>query len=149
MKSIIVAIEFPLETRDVINVAKKYAKEFEAKLYVIHSETVESYISHSVSEDNQQFNSNLMKEYKDKFEMLMHELQEELSAENIVSECILAEGLTVDCILKTAQQVKAELIVLGSHEHGKFYHLIFGSIHDLIINKSTLPILIVPPHIKN
>ena len=47
-----------------------------------------------------------------------------------------------------AEKVKAEMIIIGSHEHGKFYHLIFGSTHNLLIKKSTIPVLTIPPHIK-
>ena len=43
---------------------------------------------------------------------------------------------------------KAEMIILGSHEHGIFYHLLMGSTHNLLIKKSEIPILIIPPHIK-
>ena len=148
MKSILVAIEFPVSSKSVLDIAKKFAREFKAKLNVMHSESVDSYINHIISEDNLTFSNNLMLEYRKKYEKLMTDLQKELVAEHIESECILVEGPTVDCILSVAKEVKAEMIILGSHEHGKFYHLLMGSTHNLLIKKSEIPILIIPPHIN-
>ena len=148
MKSIVVAIEFPIEEREVLNISKKMASEFKAKLYIVHSETVDSYINHIVMEDNLQLSNKIMEEYKDNFKKQMKDLHDELVSEKIDAECVLTEGSSVDNILKIAKEKSAEMIILGSHEHGKFYHLVFGSTHELLINKSNIPVLIIPPHIK-
>ena len=148
MKSIVVAIEFPIEEREVLNISKKMASEFKAKLYIVHSETVDSYINHIVMEDNLQLSNKIMEEYKNNFKKQMKDLHDELVSEKIDAECVLTEGSSVDNILKIAKEKSAEMIILGSHEHGKFYHLVFGSTHELLINKSNIPVLIIPPHIK-
>ncbi len=148
MKSIVVAIEFPIEEREVLNISKKMASEFKAKLYIVHSETVDSYINHIVMEDNLQLSNKIMEEYKNNFKKQMKDLHDELVSEKIDAECVLTEGSSVDNILKIAKEKSADMIILGSHEHGKFYHLVFGSTHELLINKSNIPVLIIPPHIK-
>lgn len=148
MKSIVVAIEFPIERREVLNFSKKMASEFKAKLYIVHSETVDSYINHIVMEDNLQLSNKILEEYKNSFKKQMKDLDDELVSEKIDAECVLTEGSSVDNILKIAKEKSADMIILGSHEHGKFHHLVFGSTHELLINKSTIPVLIIPPHIK-
>ncbi len=148
MKSIVVAIEFPIKRREVLNISKQMASEFKAKLYIVHSETVDSYINHIVMEDNLQLSNKILEEYKDNFKKQMKDLHDELVSEKIDAECVLTEGSSVDNILKIAKEKSAEMIILGSHEHGKFYHLVFGSTHELLINKSNIPVLIIPPHIK-
>ncbi len=67
MKSIVVAIEFPIKRREVLNISKQMASEFKAKLYIVHSETVDSYINHIVMEDNLQLSNKILEEYKDNF----------------------------------------------------------------------------------
>ncbi|MCD6177211.1 MAG: universal stress protein, partial [Candidatus Cloacimonetes bacterium] len=44
-----------------------------------------------------------------------------------------------------ADKFKADLIVIGSHKHGKFHNLLFGSIHKSLLTLSRIPVLIVPP----
>jgi nucleotide-binding universal stress UspA family protein len=56
------------------------------------------------------------------------------------------EGPTIDNILREAKEFKADLIILGSHKHGKFYHIIAGSIHDSIVSRAHVPVLIIPPN---
>jgi len=148
MKSIVVAIELPIEGREVLNFSKQMASEFKAKLYIVHSETVDSYINHIVMEDNLQLSNKILEEYKNNFKKQMKDLHNELVSEKIDSECVLTEGSSVENILKIAKEKSADMIILGSHEHGKFYHLVFGSTHELLISKSTIPVLIIPPHIK-
>ena len=99
-------------------------------------------------EDNLQLSNKILEEYKDNFKKQMKDLHDELVSEKIDAECVLTEGSSVDNILKIAKEKSAEMIILGSHEHGKFYHLVFGSTHELLINKSNIPVLIIPPHIK-
>ena len=149
MKSLVVAIEFPIKRRELVDIAKKMAVEFKAKLHIVHSESVDSYIQHIVVEDNLQLTDKIMQQYKEDFKKQLKDLQDELSADKIEAECILIEGPSVNGILKIAKEVEAEMIIIGSHEHGKFYHLIFGSTHNLLIKKSSIPILIIPPHINN
>ena len=67
MKSIVVAIEFPIKRREVLNISKQMASEFKAKLYIVHSETVDSYINHIVMEDNLQLSNKIMKKSSLKF----------------------------------------------------------------------------------
>jgi len=148
MKSIVVAIEFPIERREVLNISKQMASEFKAKLYIVHSETVDSYINHIVIEDNLQLSNKIMEEYKNNFKKQMKDLHDELVSENIDAECVLTEGSSVDNIIEIAKEKSADMIILGSHKHGKFYHLIFGSTHELLISKSTIPVMIIPPHIN-
>jgi nucleotide-binding universal stress UspA family protein len=147
MKSIVVALDFPITSRKVLNMAKKFALEFKAKLHIMHSESIDSYFNHIVTEDNLQPSADLLNKYKTDYEKKMQSLYDELSSEKIDCNCILMEGPTVDNILKFSAEVEAEMIILGSHEHGNFYHLIMGSTHNLLIKKSTIPILIIPSHI--
>ena len=74
----------------------------------------------------------------------MEKIEMELSKEQIKAKCLLLEGPTVESILKEANSFKADIIIIGSHKHGKFYHLLMGSIHDSLISKSPIPILIIP-----
>ena len=105
MKSIVVALDFPITSRKVLDIAKNIALEFKAKLHVMHSNSIDSYINHIVPEDYMQPSVDIINKYKAKYEQMMQSLHDELIAENIDCNCTLMEGPTVDNILKFATEV--------------------------------------------
>lgn len=74
----------------------------------------------------------------------LHELAEKLRLNGISVSAHLAYNDEVDAIIKAAETFEAGMIVLGSHGHGAFYHLLIGSVSEGVIRKATCPVLIVP-----
>ncbi|MBC8384300.1 MAG: universal stress protein [Candidatus Cloacimonetes bacterium] len=145
MKRFLAAIDFSESTEIVIGQAKKMTKESNGKLLIVHSETLESYLSTITTEFNQTPSMVLINEQKKIIEDRLKEIHDNLSKDGIKAECILMEGSTVDNILKEAEIFKADLIIIGSHKHGKFYNLLFGSVHKSLITLSPIPVLVIPP----
>jgi nucleotide-binding universal stress UspA family protein len=55
------------------------------------------------------------------------------------------QGAPVRVLTSAAEQ--ADLLVLGSHGHGRVFHAVLGSVADECIRAATCPVLIVPvPH---
>lgn len=144
MKRILAAIDFLDSTDKVINYAKNMIKESRGQLLIVHSETLESYLSTITTEFNQTPSMELINVHKKRIEDRLNKIHNNLKKEGIKAECVLMEGSTVDNILKEAEIFKADLIVIGSHKHGKFHNLLFGSIHKSLITLSPIPVLIVP-----
>jgi len=144
MKKILAAIDFLDSTDKVINYVNKMIKESGGQLLIVHSETLESYLSSITTEFNQTPSMELINVHKKQIKDRLNEIHNTLNDEGIKAECILMEGSTVDNILKEADIFKADLIVIGSHKHGKFHNLLFGSIHKSLIALSQIPVLIVP-----
>ena len=149
MKRILAAIDFLDTTDKVINHAKKMTKESNGELLIVHSETLKSYLSAITTEFNQTPSMELINTQKKKIEGRLKEIHDNLSKDGIRAECILMEGPTVDNILKEAEIFNADLIIIGSHKHGRFYNLLFGSVHKSLITLSTIPVLVIPPEDKN
>jgi nucleotide-binding universal stress UspA family protein len=57
---------------------------------------------------------------------------------------LMVQGQAAEAILDHAGRLGAELVVLGSHGHGKLYDLIVGSVASDVVKKATLPIVLVP-----
>ena len=148
MKKIVVGMDVNEEFKVVLEYAKKMSKVFDAELFIIHSETIEFYISSIVSETGVQPSLELIQIRKEQIKANFDNLQKQLDADGIKSQCILVDGISSESILKEAKKVNADMIVLGNHKHGRFYHLLFGSTHDQIINKSEVPVLIIPTNMK-
>jgi len=145
MQRILAAIDFLDTTDKVINYAKRMIKEPKGQLLIVHSETLESYLSTITTEFNQTPSMELINVQKKQIENRLEEIHNNLNKDGINAECILMEGTTVENILKEADIFKADIIIIGSHKHGKFHDLLFGSIHKSLIALSKIPVLIVPP----
>jgi nucleotide-binding universal stress UspA family protein len=57
---------------------------------------------------------------------------------------LVAEGDTTDAILKTASDIGAGLIVLGSHNRRGIDKMIMGNTAEEILRKTSVPIIVVP-----
>ena len=56
----------------------------------------------------------------------------------------MVRGPTVNTIIEQAARFRANLIVLGSHGHGKLFHLLAGTVTDGVMRKSPVAVLVVP-----
>jgi nucleotide-binding universal stress UspA family protein len=54
------------------------------------------------------------------------------------------DGTVVEEILKTAREISADLIVMGSHGHGPVYNLLVGSVTEGVLKSGQCPLLLVP-----
>ena len=74
--------------------------------------------------------------------------QEELTHAGLKVTTHEPTGSVVEEILKTADAIAADLIVMGSHGHGSVYNLLVGSVTEGVLKISKCPILLVPTATK-
>ncbi|GAB4259534.1 MAG: universal stress protein [Deferrisomatales bacterium] len=60
-----------------------------------------------------------------------------------VSEIVVREGHPVDVILREAQRVEADLVVMGSHGHTAVGEVLLGSTAHRVLQRSPAPVLLV------
>ena|SRR5450432_3883734 len=71
-------------------------------------------------------------------------LQEDLAGSGLKVAAHEPEGTVVSEILKVAQNISADLIIMGSHGHGSVYNLLVGSVTEGVLKASKHPVLLVP-----
>jgi len=59
---------------------------------------------------------------------------------------LLREGSTRTTILEVAAELKADIIVMGTHGHTGFTHTFFGSVAEYVVQNSRIPVLTVRQH---
>jgi nucleotide-binding universal stress UspA family protein len=64
--------------------------------------------------------------------------------EERVSSILVHEGDTVDEILKTADRLKSDMIIMGAHGKGILRHTFLGTVPDKVLRRSRIPVLVVP-----
>lgn len=61
-----------------------------------------------------------------------------------VSSILVHEGDAVDEILKTADKLKSDIMILGAHGKGMLSHTFLGTVPDKVLRRSRTPVLVVP-----
>ncbi len=84
----------------------------------------------------------------DKGKSRLETLQGELSGSGLTTVAHEREGTVVEEILKTAREISADLIVMGSHGHGSVYCLLVGSVTEGVLKAGERPVLLVPAPAK-
>ncbi len=60
---------------------------------------------------------------------------------NIVTEVL--SGSPESCIVETAEQMKADLIIVGSHSYNRWERLLLGSVSDSVVHHAPCSVLVV------
>ena len=68
-------------------------------------------------------------------------------AGSVPSDLIVREGIAPTEIIAAAKEWKADLIILGSHNRGRFSRLILGSTAEAVVRGAACPVLVMthPP----
>jgi nucleotide-binding universal stress UspA family protein len=59
-------------------------------------------------------------------------------------ETMVGEGDFAETILKTAEDVHANIIVMGSHSRRWLEEVLMGSVTEKVLHESTIPLFIIP-----
>jgi nucleotide-binding universal stress UspA family protein len=81
--------------------------------------------------------------YRDEHRKLQA-LAADLAKKGIQVTSELVQGSSADTILSHADSLDASLIILGTHGHGKLYHLLLGSVSNSVLKHAKVPVLLVP-----
>jgi nucleotide-binding universal stress UspA family protein len=68
---------------------------------------------------------------------------EQAKAENVPVESLLKEGHVVQEVIRTAQEGKFDLIVIGARGMSRIRELLLGSVTDGVVHHVTIPVLVV------
>lgn len=140
--NILVAVDLSPASEKVVEAAGRVAKLTNATVYILHTAEPEpDFVGYDAGPEvvRTQVANELRREHRD-----VQALAEKLRDEGLDATALLIRGPTVETTLKEAENLKAELIVVGTHGHGAVYDVLIGSYSAGIIRKSTLPVLVVP-----
>lgn len=68
--------------------------------------------------------------------------KEHLENKNIST--LVKEGDFAKAILKTAKEIKADIIILGSHSRKWLENVVIGSVTEQVLRDTTIPLIIIP-----
>ena len=160
MKCILVPIDFSDATPPVIDLARQLAKAFSAEIHLVHVKELTAAptpgtlgyglagmpelapmagvpvpgfepMPETISEDEGQTSK-------------LARWQEEIARNGIKVSLREPTGTVAEEILNQADELNADLIVMGTHGHSAMYNLLVGSATKGVLKRSTRPVLLVP-----
>jgi len=140
--NVVVAVDFSDVTQRMLDVVREVSEGRAMRIYVIHvAEPDPAFVGWDVGPEvvRRQVATELRREHSD-VENLAKKLRD--AGRDVTALCV--QGPTIDTILNQAEQLRADLIVIGSHGHGATYDLLVGSVSSGVIRSAKVPVLVVP-----
>jgi nucleotide-binding universal stress UspA family protein len=75
-------------------------------------------------------------------EKFLEKTKQHLGDETIQS--IVTDGDFAETILETAKQIKADVIVMGSHSRKGLERILIGNLAEKVLSDTTVPLFVVP-----
>jgi nucleotide-binding universal stress UspA family protein len=155
MKKILIALDYDPLAERVAATGYAIAKAFNAELYLLHVVDEPAYYSsveYSPIMGFSGFNTTGTADYADTLTKeavrFLEESRKHLGDPAI--NILVVEGDFADAIVTTANEISADLIVMGTQHRKGIDKLIMGSLAEKILNASSVPLLTIPAEkIKN
>ena len=66
--------------------------------------------------------------------------------DGVATTTVVREGSAAGEIVRLANEMPADFVVIGTHGRSGFEHLMLGSVTNRVLRKANCPVLTVPPH---
>jgi nucleotide-binding universal stress UspA family protein len=138
MQKILVAHDGSKSSDKALKKAVELATRFGASLTVL-AVVPELYLTELSESDKQKIANSLSKETTD----AMEKIRKSLSGKSIEVKTLVRQGDPAEKILETAQKMKADVIVTGSHGRHGTKKFLMGSVSSKIVDYSRCPVFVV------
>jgi nucleotide-binding universal stress UspA family protein len=142
MKNILVAIDTNENAQELVKMAATIAEKFLSKIWVLHiAEPEPDFVGDSVGP---QYIRDIKAQELRKEHRIVQQFADELKGKGIEAQPLLIAGATVQTILEEMEKYGITLLIIGHHQHSVFYKIFTGATDTALINKSQIPVLIIP-----
>jgi len=140
--NVLIAVDLSEITMDVLTAVRKLPFGGKGKLFLMHvAEPDPAFVGWDAGPEvvRNQMAGEFHREHQE-----LTRLADELRAAGHDVTALLVQGPTVATLLREAEQLQADLIVVGSHGRGAAYDLLVGSISSGVIRSAPVPVLVIP-----
>jgi nucleotide-binding universal stress UspA family protein len=138
IKTILVSTDFSDYSKKALDNAIALAKTFGARIVLIHAVDALSYV---VSESLQW--EKVYDGLSETIRPMLDKQIKEIENEGIPATSDLIQGVPYEQIVKKAGEIKADLIVMGTHGRTGVRHLLLGSVAERVIHLAPCPVMTV------
>ena len=142
--NLLVCVDLSESTEIIVRRIEKLAKSLSARVWLLHNaQPAPDIVEFKV--DPLAARKSLAKKFHVEHRRIQ-ELAERMRKAGIETKALLVHGDTVEIILQEAKDVKADMIVVGSHGRGAMFRLLVGSVSKGVLHNSRIPVLVIPTH---
>jgi nucleotide-binding universal stress UspA family protein len=151
MKKVLIALDYNPTAQKVAEAGFAMAKSMKAEVILLHVIIDPALYFTSGYSPIMGFNGYLdigplqldsIKRLKDASLQYLEKSKQHLGDKTI--KTIVKDGDFADSILETAKELKADIIVLGSHSRKWLENIVMGSVTENVLHHTSIPLLIVP-----
>lgn len=142
IKNILGLLDFSPISDQVILKAGELSKLYDAKCWLIHVAAPDPYfVGYEIGPQyiRDAKASRLRKEHD-----MLQSYKKTLQETGIDCEVLLIQGQINSTITSEIKKLQIDLVILGSHGHGRLYDVIVGSVCEYMLRNSKIPMLVIP-----
>lgn len=141
MNKALVTLDLKKDSGKLVQKAVNWAKAFGGEIVLLHVELMDL--------DNKSLNvgstSNPENELiKGKNLESLLAIEAQFVTSEIPFKRVVRSGNPQDVILETAKAENADIIFMGLNQHSAAYKFLIGSVADLVVQKTEVPVLLIP-----
>lgn len=146
MQRILMATDFSTSSGEALTYAIHLVRALEADLYLLHVFVQPSYSDIGISSRSVwPVIHKWIQDLRDAESKRLAALTEEVRREGVTVHPLFKEGTPFLEILKTAEALPANLMVLGTHGRTGLAHALLGSVAERVVREASCPVLTVRP----
>ena len=156
MKKVLIALDYNPTAQKVAETGYSLAKSMNAEITLLHVITDPVFYSTSGYSPIMGFDGNVymgpmkldsVDGLKNASLQYLNKSKQHLGDKTI--QTIVKEGEFAESILDTAKELKADIIVIGSHSRKWLENILMGSVTERVLHHTSIPLLIVPTKKNN
>ena len=140
IKLILVPFDFSSNSRRALDYAYSLAQKFEADLHLVHVCEVPGMFTGSMDAYAIAY-TDWSQRLGDEAERQLEQLRPALTGVRVTTEVLF--GNPARAIVTAAGTNAADLIVMGTHGHGPFMHVVMGNVAERVVRTASCPVLTV------
>lgn len=140
MERIFVAVDLRSEFEPILEAAKCLTRAYDSELVLA---TVEPELPGTEGAKQTEVVDDLSESYGDDVHEL-HSLAQGVKAEGFNCRALLLEGVTANQLVQAANDMNADLLILGNHGHSPIYDALIGGTAPGVIQFAKQKVLLVP-----
>lgn len=141
MRTILVPVDFSDVTKVLVDEAAKLAKAVGAQVVLLHVVA-----PHTVAPEAIQWGIAVpaSRTVEELAEEHLARLKLQLDAYGVVAHMLRLSGEAAKEIVKQADKLAVDYLIMGAHRHAALYDLVLGSTTQAVLKQARRPVLVVP-----
>jgi universal stress protein A len=140
IQTILVPVDFSGHSEKAIETAVEFAKAFSAEVHLLHAYSLPVGV---VGPYDYQIPANVLGEMRESAARRVDEEVKKVQNQGVEASGMITEGVPTQAIVDAAEQIGANLIVMGTRGLTGLKHVVLGSVAERTIRHAPCPVLTI------